>query len=747
MTQADLIPPTPAEDLASVALNRPMRSEYTYFVPADLCPRPVAGMRVAVHFAGRREIGIVTGTPPDTDVPAAKLKPILAVLDDEPVLGQDLLELTRFMASYYACSWGEALAAVLPAALKRESGRRKVAQLAPAEGVGLEALAALEDKHEAQYRVLRTLLEASGPLDRADVLRRLNVSPSPVETLRKKGLITLTYVEVGLDELQAAPAAERSRPEQLTPEQAVAVEQLVGRARAGGFEAFLLRGVTGSGKTEVYLSLIEEVLAQGKGAIVLVPEIALTPQTVGWFRGRFGQVAVLHSRMTDAQRHDAWKAIRAREARVIVGARSALFAPVPDLGVVIVDEEHEPSFKQNSTPRYHARDLAVVRAQQSGAICLLGSATPSLESWENARNGRYTLLTMERRVHGGSLPAVEVVDMKGTKGDGAFSPALKQALVGTLERKEQAILFQNRRGFAPVLFCKACRTVVSCSDCDTSMVFHRRHQRIVCHSCCKELEPPKACPTCTAPGLRFLGEGSEQVEALVRELVPEARVARMDSDTMHRKEDYEETLGAFGAGELDVLVGTQMIAKGLDFPRVTLVGIVSADGALHLPDFRASERTFQLLSQVAGRAGRGDLEGRILIQTEVPEHPAITHASKHDYLAFAEGELTLREELAYPPFGRLIRVILEDEEERRLAGAGEQLAGILAEHLDPAEVLVLGPVEAPLARFRNRFRTHLLLKAGPRGEGLGKARTILQQFSDRAGRTRVTIDVDPVGML
>jgi len=733
--------------LVRVALNRPMREEYTYFVPPGTEPEPRVGMRVAVSFAGRREVGIVTELPEETDVPASRLKPLSAVLDDEPVLDEQLLKLTRFMASYYACSWGEALAAVLPAVLKREGGRRKVVQLRPAEGVGQDQLAELEDKHEAQFRVLRTLLEASGPLERNDLLRKLNVSLSPVQTLERKGLVVSERVETGLDELLAAPAAPRAKPDQLTPGQEEAVAALNARVQQGGFEAFLLRGVTGSGKTEVYLSVIEEVLAAGRGAIVLVPEIALTPQTVGWFRGRFGQVAVLHSRMTDAQRHDAWRMIRSGEARVVVGARSALFAPMPDLGIVIVDEEHEPSFKQGSTPRYHARDMAVLRARDAEAVCVLGSATPSLESWENARQGRYTLLTMDKRVHGGRLPSVEVVDLRVEKADGPFSGPLELALKGVLERGEQAILFQNRRGFAPVLWCRACRTAVRCAHCDASLVFHKRHQRVVCHSCCEEQRTPTACPSCTAPGLRFLGEGSERVEEAVLARFPAARVARMDSDTMHRREDYEEVLGAFGRGELDVLVGTQMIAKGLDFPRVTLVGIISADGSLHLPDLRAAERTFQLLSQVAGRAGRGELDGRILIQTHTPEHPAIVQAARHDYLTFAAGEMALREELSYPPFGRLARVVLEDEDAARVDEAGSALAAILREHLDPAQAQVLGPAPAPMALMRGRHRSHLLIKAPGRGEGLAPARAILQTFAERTPRPRVTIDVDPVSML
>ena len=733
--------------LACVALKRPVREEFTYGVPHAMAENLQVGMRVAVHFSGRREVGIVTALPQSTDVPASRLKNISAVLDEEPVLDEDLMELTRWMGHYYGCSWGEALAAVLPAALKREGGRRQVVRLSPAEGIGQEELASLEDKHVGQYRVLRTLLNASGPLERNELVRKLNISTSPIQTLLKKEWIVAERIDAVTEALSGAPAENRPPPECLMPQQVAAIGAISKPLEAKEFETFLLRGVTGSGKTEVYLEVIKKCLELGRGAIVLVPEIALTPQTVGWFRGRFGQVAVLHSRMTDAQRHDAWKAVRKGEVRVVVGARSALFAPMPDLGVVVVDEEHEPSFKQGSTPRYHGRDLAVVRAKRANAVCILGSATPSLESWLNAKNGRYTLLEMYERAQGGALPSVEVIDLNSVKVNGPFSDPLALAIRETIQRGEQVILFQNRRGFAPVLWCAQCKAVVKCDQCDSSMVFHRKLQRIVCHGCCAERRPPKQCPTCSAPGLRFLGEGSEQVEQAVQSLCPDARVARMDSDSMNSQEDYERVLGQFGAGEVDILVGTQMIAKGLDFPGVTLVGIVSADSSLHLADFRASERTFQLLCQVAGRAGRGELPGRILVQTHAPEHPAIVHAATHDYRAFVDYELPLRNELDYPPYGRIILVVLEDEDEALVEKTANHLGEVLGHHLADDEVQILGPAPAPIALLRNRHRRNFLLKTGPTSELLDKTRNLLQSFVERHHRPRITVDVDPVSML
>ena len=737
-----------------VALDRPVRCEFTYTVPAALAERLAPGVRVAVGFSGRREVGVVVGLTSQTDLSPERLKPVEDVLDAEPVVDADLLDLTRWIADYYACSWGEALAAVLPAALKRERAGRRVALAAPADGVGAEQLAELESPHPKQHRLLRTLRDAGGPMERAELLRRTNLSSSPLHSLVRKGLVVLRHVAGGIDPLARAVAGageERSRPERLTTAQTAAVERLVAAVDSGEHLTALLWGVTGSGKTEVYLRVIEEALARGKGAIVLVPEIALTPQTVGWFRSRFGEVAVLHSRMTDVQRLSMWRRVARGENRVVVGARSAVFAPVRGLGVIVVDEEHEPSFKQSNVPRYHARDVAVERARMAGAVCILGSATPSLESWHNAERGRYQRIELPGRVHGGSPPAVQVIDMNAelaeTRRPALFSRALHAHLEGALSRGEQAILFLNRRGFAPVLWCRACTETVHCEHCAVPMTLHKRLGRLVCHTCCSEIVPPRECPSCTAPALRFLGVGSERVEDVMRELFPAARVGRMDSDTMLRREDYEETLAAFGRGELDVLVGTQMIAKGLDFPRVTVVGIISADSTLHLPDFRAAERTFQLVSQVAGRAGRGKLAGHIVIQTVAPEHPAVVQAARHDYATFARLESGFRAELGYPPHGRLLRVVLEDEDEERAREAAERIAVALRALEDSHPIQVLGPMPAPLAVVRRRHRMHILVKGGEQDPGIPAARSVLVELAAGTSRPRVAIDMDPVGML
>jgi len=737
-------------EFVQVALRKPLRREFTYRVPAEMAGRITPGMRVAVPFGSRREVGVVVGLTGECDLKPGRIKAVSSVLDDEPAIDAKLLELTRWIAGYYSCSWGEALGAVLPASLKREKGVRKVLVIEACEGVGETELAELCDRFPKQHRLLRALIDLGGGVELRVITRQLNVSDAPARSLERRGWVTIEKIESAPDSLLAS-SAKRERPAELSEEQATAVERIATVVEAGGYEAFLLHGVTGSGKTEVYLRVIERALAVGRGAIVLVPEIALTPQTVGWFRSRFGEVAVMHSRLTDAQRLDMWQRTRRREFRVVVGARSAVFAPVPDLGVIVVDEEHEPSFKQGNVPRYSARDIAVVRARMLDATCVLGTATPSLETWHNATSGRYQHVRLTKRVGEGRLPRVEVVDMcqEKSNSDGLklFSRRLESLLQDRLKKRQQSILFLNRRGFAPVLWCPGCRETLTCEQCDVALTFHRRIGRAVCHSCCEELAPPKACPACTRPGLKYLGLGSERVEESLGALLPDANIARMDSDTMRRREDYERVLGEFGRGEIDVLVGTQMIAKGLDFPNVTLVGIVSADSALHLPDFRAAERTFQLLAQVAGRAGRGEEEGEIIVQTRTPDHPAILRAAFHDFEGFAGDELNLREELGYPPFGRLIRAVFEDKDETRCVEASEACANILREHTEPSEVLVLGPAPAAIAQLRGRFRRHLLLKAPGLNDGLTKARSILIRFGEEFPRPRLTIDVDPVSML
>lgn len=759
-------PRAEAKAFADVALDRPVRTEFTYGVPRELLASTVPGVRVAVPFGATREIGVVVRVRDHSDVSSAKLRNVARVLDAEPLIDATLLELTRWVARTYACSWGEALSAVLPSALKHGREARRVVRVSAVTSIDAAVLAELETKSPKQFRALRTLLALDGTIELQDLCRRTGVTQAPVRSLEQKGLVKIASVDAVSDRFDA-PVEGRVRPAELSLDQASALERITACLRARESRTFLLQGVTGSGKTEVYLRAIETALAQDLGAIVVVPEIALTPQTVGWFRSRFGGVGVLHSRMTDAERRRTWLSVKRGDARVVVGARSAVFAPVERLGVLVVDEEHEPSYKQSDSPRYHARDVAIERARLTGGVCILGSATPSLESWHAARTGRFEKLSLRTRVSGGALPKIEIVDLRGEKPeDGArgpiiFSRRLKTLLRGALERREQAILFQNRRGFAPVLWCQACGETVRCKSCDVSLTFHRKIGRAVCHSCCEEIAPPRACPSCTAPGLRYLGIGSERIETALKELLPDARIRRMDSDTMLRREDYEQVLDAFGRGEIDVLVGTQMIAKGLDFPRVTVVGIISADSALYLPDFRSSERTFQLLAQVAGRAGRGVLKGEIVVQTGTPSHPTIRFAAQHDFEGFAAAEDRLRAELGYPPHGRLVRVVFEDEDESVAAQAAKECGELLRAKCAeiereaaarrgterPPRIAILGPAQAPVALVRGRHRHHLVVKATASADVLAQLQEAAVDFALARSRPRIIVDPDPASLL
>ncbi|MDX1578791.1 MAG: primosomal protein N', partial [Gemmatimonadota bacterium] len=529
-----------------------------------------------------------------------------------------------------------------------------------------------------------------------------------------------------------------------------------------GGEVALLRGVTGSGKTVIYLDLLEGLLARGRGGIVLVPEISLTPQTVERFRARFGEsVAVLHSGLSDGERFDAWRALREGRKRIAVGPRSAVFAPVADLGAIILDEEHEGSYKQSDTPRYHARSVAAVRARLEGCLCLLGSATPSLESWRNARTGRYRLFELSERVTGQGLPAVELIDLReeradedagGGNGPGPpiFSERLRAAIVERLERDQQTVLFLNRRGYASFAECTACGYVWSCESCSVSLTFHRRRRRLVCHHCGYQTGPPDRCAACDEAELRFAGVGTEQVERRLGELFPEARIARMDLDTTGTKWAHVEILEAVRRREVDVLLGTQMIAKGLDFPHVTLVGVINADVGLHIPDFRASERTFQLLEQVAGRAGRGTEPGEVLVQTRRPRHFALECAARHDYVGFAERELEERREPGYPPFKRLANLVVSGTDEDRVLERVEEIAEwtrSLVEARDVEGVDVIGPAPCPIERLRDRWRWHFLLKAD-RPDTLGPVlRFLAERHGQPGGGLRLEVDRDPETLL
>jgi primosomal protein N' (replication factor Y) len=764
--------PTFAEGpFAGVVFNRPIEQVLTYHVPSRLERIVQPGQRVRVPLGRGDKLAVgycvrVDASPPDGLDPA-RIKDVVEVLDPLPLIDDKMLGLTRWMADYYACSWGQALDAVVPAGVKKHAGTRIGSFLVVADEVrsDLRAEALKRRLPPKQVAVLEVLCRSDEPLTVADVCRLARCTTVPIQGLRKQGLVTTIRrrMPIGTPASPAraepppgveaagmkAPAAEPAKPPArptLTVEQAATLDRLVPAIAAGGFAPFLVHGVTSSGKTEVYLAAIEEVVARGREAIVLVPEISLTPQTTRRFRRRFARVAVLHSHMSDAERHRHWQSIASGEVQVVVGARSAVFAPARRLGLLVIDDEHESSFKQDKAPRYHARDVAVKRAQMEGVPVILGSATPSLESWRNAERGRYTCLPMPSRVGGRAMPAVEVIDMRNEKAlVGGLSESLRQAMAHALDDGGQVILLLNRRGFHTFVLCPRCGHVVKCHSCDVAVTYHKSKHSVICHTCDAERPCPPACPGCGAHALHYGGIGTERLEREIRLAFPDIATRRMDSDTMRSPGSHEHVLNEFKKGDVRILLGTQMIAKGLDFPNVTLVGVVSADTALHLPDFRAAERTFQLVAQVAGRTGRGDRPGRVIVQTYSPEHPAIRSAAHHDYAGFARAELPERENFGVPPYGRMVRLIARGPDEAAVAAYMTDLAAAFRAAAGDS-VRVLGPAPAPIIKIRDLFRFHLQLRC-PNSRPLLTLINSLPARHPAPQGIELAIDVDPITML
>ncbi len=807
---------------AEVALPVPLRSLFTYSIPARFESEDLIGRRVLVPFRNRKMIGVIASLA-ENAIELERVKEISELLDPIPALTLNLLELGQWISHYYIAPIGESLNALLPPQpdLRQEreyklteagaeyleeliargpANKKEVAELAVLDGAkasdkqwtsartrkisggeaaadrlvragrqtwsdvllrrklrtqkivawknaGRSNSAALDEK---SARVREALIESGGPLQLPVLLERAQVTKRIIEKLESAGLLII-WEEPLIPEDDPWESDYVPPNNILNAEQSTALTEIRSYLDAEKFQAALLHGVTGSGKTEVYLSAIEAALAKGKSALVLVPEIALTLWMGRHVRARFGpRVAVLHSALPDQERAREWWRVRLGDARIVVGPRSAVFAPLQNLGLILVDEEQETAYKQEEIPRYHGRDTAIYRARLENAVAVLGSATPSLESYQNARSGKYKLLELKTRVENRPMAKVTVVDLREdfrTHHKAApVSEALRRAIAARLEAGTQAMVLINRRGYSWFLLCRSCGAYLQCQNCSIGLTYHKSRQRLECHYCGFAMRVPKACPKCAKEYLYFVGEGAERIEEYLRDQFPKARIARLDRDTVRTKQQFQKVLGAFAKGEIDVLVGTQMVAKGHDFERVTLVGVVAADLALGRPDFRAAEKTFQLLTQVAGRAGRGRLTGEVLVETYYPEHYAIQHAAKQDYIGFFEKEAHFRRMLHYPPYTALASILIRDKKIEHAIQWSRALEAVL-KPFDQQGMKVLGPAAAPLSRLRQEFRFQFLLKT-PKRSILGRALAACIKYCEahKIPETAVIVDVDPTSL-
>lgn len=815
------------KSFAEIVFPLPIDHAFTYRVPENLRGDIRCGHRVLAPFGNRRITGFVVGLKDKCDL--TDVRDIEDLLDPHPVFSQGMLKLTRWVADYYLCSWGEALGAALPAGTKLKSkgfarlsvsnpeellseleklspkqaqiikilsrrgevnfdhlkkrvgasgfyfnlhrlvkkGYVQIEHLLPKPKVSIkyenfvrlkkpvDNINEFRKKAPKQARCLELLISKPEGLSQPDLLKITGAKSSSLKSLQAKGLIEVFQKEVVRDYYEGM-VVEEPKPIILTEHQRRALEAIKGAIKRGRFRTFLLHGVTGSGKTQVYIEAIAEVLKRGKQAIVLVPEISLTPQMVSRFKSYFhDQVAVLHSKMSEGERYDSWRKTLEGRFNIVIGPRSAVFAPLQNLGLIVIDEEQEATYKQfDPSPRYNARDVAVMRAKLNEAVAILGSATPSMESYYNARKGKYHLLVLPKRIEDIPMPRVEVINMsqEWKRGSLVFSQRLLARVREKLRDREQVILLQNRRGFSTCIICQECGYVERCPSCEITLTYHLKDYKLRCHYCGFKKDAPQVCPRCGGVDIKYTGVGTQRVEQAIKRQLRGVRVIRMDLDTTSRKWAHDRILRAFSQRYYDVLLGTQMVAKGLDFPRVTLVGVISADTSLFLPDFRASERTFQLLTQVAGRAGRRDKVGEVIIQTFSPGNPALRYAQRHDFLGFYQEEIKQRRELLYPPFGRLINVTFRGEDEDKVRGASERFAALL----DPQSPFyrILGPAPCPLVRIKGRYRWQIILKGDkkldPSGvklrEEVKRARELYKnkyQTSD----VILTIDVDPMEMM
>ncbi len=743
---------------ALVLLDGASDLQFDYSVPPELTGRVVPGSRVRVPLRNRTATGTVVDLHPLLEEGAKfKLKPIADVIGQEPAVTPRLLELASWVSEYYLTSREAVLRAMLPQAVRKggENAEKKQLAVTLLKEPAAEELEKIEKRAPRQAQALRYLLDRNGQTDEPLLLTHLidstGVGRTSVTALEGAGFVSVGNARVHRDPFANETFVE-SEALPLNEAQREAFDAIHAAIRdPENAKPILLYGVTGSGKTEVYLQAIQETLNLGKGAIVLVPEISLTPQTAERFKRRFAamqdQVAILHSHLSEGERHDEWQKVLRREARIVIGARSAIFAPLDDLGLIIVDEEHENSYKQENPPRYQARDLAVVRAHLEKCPVVLGSATPSLESFHNACTGKYLQLDLPDRVDDKALPLIRVVDMttetrhiKGKAQLAILSRKLGMEIQRRLDEGEQAILFLNRRGFARSFLCPECGYVADCQHCSVTLTYHREDERLICHVCGFRKMPPRRCPKCGDQGVLYAGYGTEKVEGLLKQAFPQARIARVDTDTMRRKNQLRDTLNAFKAKKIDLLLGTQMIAKGLHFPNVTLVGILNADIGLHTPDFRAGERTFQLLTQVAGRAGRGDVKGEVIIQTFTPHHPSIQFARHHDFTGYAAQELDLRRQFEYPPFRHVTLVTVRSAHQRRAEFSAETLHRRIKEKL-PKGIVLNDPLPSPLEKAHGQFRYQMMLRCAHPRRIAKHLSTVLKDLSFPED-VIVSIDVD-----
>lgn len=795
-------------DIASVIVDVPAKQtdrEFDYRIPEKWNQVIKPGMRVIVPFGPRMVQGFVTGLKAKSDF--AKLRFIKEPMDLEPIINDELLQLGDWLTKEAMCFKISALQAMLPAAMKAKYEKvikvveDKKGQIPPSiqnlfgkndslswkdviegENASLvqkemqngnleleynvknrlnkktvrviksllspmelkEMASAISSHAKKQQELLQYFIEHQEPIPLKELLELINTSSGTVKSLVSKGALAEMDQEVYRDPYENR-VFEKSIPFTLTAEQAAALKPIQEKIHHDEHDVFLLYGVTGSGKTEVYLQAIASVIEKGKEAIMLVPEISLTPQTVKRFKERFGeQVAVMHSGLSVGEKYDEWRKIHRKEVKVVVGARSAVFAPFESLGLVIIDEEHESSYKQEETPRYHARDVAIERAKSYGCPVILGSATPTLESFARAKKNVYKLLTLSQRMNKNALPAVDIVDMREelrTGNRSMFSELLFTKLKDRLEKGEQTVLMLNKRGHSSFVMCRSCGLVINCPNCDISLTYHRFNDIMKCHYCGFEEGMPSVCPECESEHIRFFGTGTQKVEEELAKILPEARVIRMDVDTTSKKGSHERLLNAFGEGKADILLGTQMIAKGLDFPNITLVGVLSADTMLHLPDFRSSEKTFQLLTQVSGRAGRHQLPGEVVIQTYTPEHYSIELSALQDYDAFYEREMYLRRQSHYPPYYYVVLITVSHEDLMKTVSVTEKITNYLGSRLNRDSV-VLGPVASPISRINNRYRYQCLIKYKREPDLNQHLRTLLEHYQKETAQNHLQISID-----